>query len=88
MLEQIKKVYGVDIEALRTEDSKEYDKKLNRKKKYKSSFSIPWEVFKEIYNCGIVKKPEIYRVIDKKFIIEPNGGFGYILTPRSGGHNG
>lgn len=88
MLEQIKKVYGVDIEALRTEDSKEYDKKLNRKKRYKNSFSIPIEVFEEIYNCGIVKKIDIYRVIDKKFTIEPNGGFGYILTPRNGGHNG
>lgn len=88
MFEQIKKLYGVDIEALRTEESKEYDKKLNRKKRYKNSFSIPSEVFEEIYNCGIVKKIDIYRVIDKKFTFEPNGGFGYILTPRNGGHNG
>lgn len=88
MLEQIKKVYGVDIETLRTEESREYDKKLRRRKKYKNSFCIPWEVFKEIYNCGIVKKPAIYRVIDKKFIIEPNGGFGYILTPKEVERNG
>ena len=41
------------------------------------------KIFEEIYRCGIVLKPEIYRVIDKEFTIEKNGGFGYILTLKN-----
>lgn len=77
---EIKTVYGVDIEALRTEESKKDDVRLNRKRKYKNSFYIPTKTFEEIYNNGIVKKLEIYRVIINNFYVEPNGGFGYILT--------
>lgn len=77
---EIKTVYGVDIEALRTEESKKDDVRLNRKRKYKNSFYIPTKNFEEIYNNGIVKKSVIYRVIINNFYVESNGGFGYILT--------
>lgn len=79
-LDEIKRVYGVDIEILRTDDSKADDKKLNRKRKYKDSFYIPVDNFKEIYNNGIVLNPTIYRVINQKFDVESNGRVGYILT--------
>lgn len=77
---EIKKVYNVDIESLRTEESKEDDKRLNRKRKYKNSFYIPQKTFEEIYNNGIIKKLEFYRVITNNFTVESNGGYGYILT--------
>ncbi|WP_373079170.1 hypothetical protein [Fusobacterium varium] len=82
-LREIKEVYGVDIEALRNGESQKDDISLNKKRKYKNSFYIPNKIFEEIYRYGIVLKPEIYRVIDKEFTIEKNGGFGYILTLKN-----
>lgn len=82
-LREIKEIYGVDIEALRTEDSKKDDVKLNKKRKYKNSFYIPSYIFKRIYNNGIVLNAGIYRIIGKEFTIEKNGGFGYILTLKN-----
>lgn len=82
-LREIKEIYGVDIEALRTEDSKKDDVKLNKKRKYKNSFYIPSYIFKRIYNNGIVLNAGIYRIIDKEFYVEDNGGYGYILTLKN-----
>lgn len=82
-LREIKEIYGIDIEALRTEDSKKYDVKLNKKRKYKNSFYIPSDIFKRIYNNGIVLNAGIYRIIENEFHVEDNGGYGYILTLKN-----
>lgn len=82
-LREIKEVYGVDIEALRNGESQKDDISLNKKRKYKNSFYIPSDIFKRIYNNGIVLNAGIYRIIDKEFTIEKNGGFGYILTLKN-----
>lgn len=82
-IKEIKHVYGVDIEALRTESSRQDDLKLNKKRKYKNSFYIPPEIFRKIYNFGMVLNPEIYRILHQEFNIEENGGFGYILTLKN-----
>lgn len=81
-LEEIKKLYGVDIQALRTDDSREDDKTLRKKRKFKNSFYIPCEIYKNIENFGIIKDLIKYRAIHNNFDVESNGGFGYILTPK------
>ena len=83
LLNEIKRIYGVDLNDLRNEESRNNDLTLRRKRKFKNSFYIPRKTFGSIYRGGRVLNPTIYRIIDKYFTTESNGGYGDILTPKA-----
>lgn len=82
LLKKIKKVYNVDLNKLRDEETRADDKALNRKRKYKNSFYISNKEYKKLYDCDRVLNLPVCRVIEKFFTTESNGGYGVILTPK------